>query len=100
MRTFPGHAAKHSLHGITVVVEAEGEELFVGRCDDIDAEGVHLKDADRYPPAPGAGEVPPPPGVSREQFLDRARRFGVWPHHRTLTVPAARVKSVVRLVEI
>ncbi|MEZ5313177.1 MAG: hypothetical protein R2862_05725 [Thermoanaerobaculia bacterium] len=46
MRTFAAHDAKHSLHGITVVVETDGPELFVGRCDDIDERGVHLRDAD------------------------------------------------------
>jgi hypothetical protein len=91
MRTFAGHASKHELHGITVVVETDGAELFVGRCDDIDGEGVHLKDADRH--VDGEGAVP------REEFLARARRFGVWPNHRMLTVPGERVRRVVRLVE-
>ena len=91
MRTFAGHASKHELHGITVVVETDGPELFVGRCDDIDATGVHLKDADRHVEGEGA--------ASRDEFLSRARRFGVWPNHRMLTVPGERVLRVARLVE-
>jgi len=91
VRTFAGHASKHELHGITVVVETDGPELFVGRCDDIDAAGVHLKDADRHVEGDGA--------ASREEFLSRARRLGVWPNHRMLTVPGERVRRVVRLVE-
>jgi hypothetical protein len=91
MRTFAGHASKHELHGITVIVETDGPELYVGRCDDIDAAGVHLKDADRH--VEGEGEP------AREEFLARARRYGVWPNHRVLTVPAERVRSVSRLAD-
>jgi hypothetical protein len=91
MRTFAGHASKHELHGITVVVETDGSEIFVGRCDDIDAEGVHLKDADRHDAAASA--------PSRAEFLERAQRFGVWPNHRRITVPASRVRSVTRLFD-
>ena len=91
MRTFPGHAEKHSLHGITVVVETDGPELFVGRCDDIDERGVHLKDADRHHAETSA--------VPRETFLARARQVGVWPNHRQLTVPAGSVRAVRRLAD-
>lgn len=91
MRTFAGHATKHALHGITVVVETDGPELYVGRCDDIDETGVHLKDADRH----HAGES----AVSRETFLARARQVGVWPNHRQITVPAGVVRAVRRLSE-
>lgn len=91
MRTFTGHSHKHDLHGITVVVETGGGELFVGRCDDIDESGVHLRDADRHV----EGESP----QSRTEFLARARRLGVWPNHRHLTVPAAAVRAVTRLAD-
>jgi hypothetical protein len=91
MRTFAGHASKHSLHGITVVVETEGPELWVGRCDDIDETGVHLKDADRH----HAGES----AVTREAFLARALQVGVWPNHRQITVPAGIVRAVRRLAD-
>ena len=49
-----------------MVVETDGAELYVGRCDDIDGEGVHLKDADRH--VEGEGAVP------REEFLSLVRR--------------------------
>ena len=35
MRTFREHEHKHDLHGITVVVETDGAELWIGRCDDV-----------------------------------------------------------------
>jgi len=91
MRTFAGHSQKHSLHGITVVVETDGAELYVGRCDDIDEAGVHLRDADRHHQTESA--------VPREEFLARARRLGVWPNHRQITVPAAIVRAVTRLAD-
>ena len=89
MRTFAGHDAKHSLHGITVVVETTGAALFVGRCDDIDERGVHLRDADRHEEAASA--------VSRAEFLSRAQALGVWPNIQRVTVPAADVRQVTRL---
>jgi hypothetical protein len=90
-RTFPEHEHRHALHGLTVVVETDGPELWVGRCDDVVEEGVVLRDADVH--REGAGETP------RSDWLARARRLGVWPRHRRVVVPAARVIAVRRLVE-
>jgi hypothetical protein len=92
-RTF--HHDRSSLHGITVVVETAGGELWVGRCDDEDGERVILLDADvhREGGAPGEDEL------SREDWLAKADRFGVWPRHRRVVIPRARVESLVRLGE-
>jgi hypothetical protein len=87
MGTF--HQDTHELHGITVVVETDGPELWIGRCDTVTDEGVVLRDADVH--REGESERP------RSEWLDRARRFGVWPKHRRIVVPAARVRSVDRL---
>lgn len=92
MRTFAHHESKHALHGITVVVETDGPELWVGRCDDIVAAGVVLKDADVH--REGEGER------TRAEWLARAARFGVHPHHRQTLVDAARVVAVRRLAEL
>lgn len=92
MRTFAHHEHKHALHGITVVVETDGDELWIGRCDDIVDDGVILKDADVH--HEGAGDR------TRVEWLERAKRFGVHPHHRRTTVPAARVVAVRRLVDL
>lgn len=91
MGTF--HHDKHALHGITVIVEAAGDELFIGRCDDVVQQGVILRDADVHR---GAAENPSP---TREEFLAQARRFGVWPNLKRVLVPADRVLAVRRLVE-
>ena len=91
MRTFAAHEAKHALHGITVVVETE-DEIWIGRCDDVVAAGVMLKDADVH----RASESERPRG----EWLERAKLYGVHPRHRVATVPSARVLSVRRLVDL
>jgi hypothetical protein len=92
VRTFAAHEHKHELHGITVVVETDGPELWVGRCDDIVDDGVILKDADVH----REGESP----RTRADWLARAVQWGVHPVHRQTVVPAARVVSVRRLAEL
>jgi len=92
MGTF--HHDKHALHGITVVVETTGAELYVGRCDDIVAQGVILRDADVHCEGdPGASKT-------RSEFLEQARRFGAWPNLKRILVPAESVREIRRLGEI
>lgn len=90
MGTF--HDDKHELHGITVVVDTDGDEIFVGRCDDMDAERVILLDADVH--------VDGTDGTSKEEWVQRASQFGVWPRHRRLVLARERVASVRRLGEV
>jgi len=89
MGTF--HQHKHELHGITVVVET-GDDVYVGRCDDIDDRAVILLDADAY----GGGDG----DHSREEWVQRAARFGVWPKLSRVELPRAEVTSVERLGEV
>jgi hypothetical protein len=86
------HNDKGELHGITVVVETNGAETWVGRCDTIDDAGVHLLDADHHAAAPGA------PG--KQEWLAQAARFGVWPRRPSVLVPAAAVTAVRRLGDL
>ncbi|MCB1035976.1 MAG: hypothetical protein KDD47_19295 [Acidobacteria bacterium] len=90
MGTF--HQDKGELHGITVVVETHGAEIFVGRCDTVTPAGVILMDADRHQD----GED----GRSKEEYLRQAARFGVWKKFDRLMVPTEQVASVRRLSEI
>jgi hypothetical protein len=92
LRTFREHEHKSDLHGITVMVETGDGELWIGRCDDVVEAGVVLRDADVH----RESEAEPP----RAEWLERARRFGVWPRHRHVMVPAARVTGVRRLAEV
>ena len=90
MGTF--HQGKGELHGITVVVDTDGPEVFVGRCDEVTPEGVVLLDADLHRAEDGQ--------PTKEEWVRRAARFGVWARHRHLVVPRARVASIRRLGEV
>ena len=93
MGTF--HENTHELHGITVVVETTGPEVYIGRCDDIVAQGVILRDADVH--REGDSDQA---GKSRAAFLDHARRYGAWPNLKRILVPAESVREIRRLGEI
>ncbi len=73
-------------------MEKTGEEIFVGRCDDMDDERVILLDADRFAESEDEG--------TREQYLEKASRFGVWKKFDRLVLPRGRVVEVRRLGEL
>lgn len=87
MGTF--HHGKGDLHGITVVVHGRDGRTWVGRCDTIDAAGVHLHDADLHEPATAA--------QPREQWLSNAVAWGIWPRLPHVLVAAHDVVRVERL---
>ncbi|HXT22635.1 MAG TPA: hypothetical protein VN923_17935 [Thermoanaerobaculia bacterium] len=89
MGTF--HQDKGELHGITVVVDTDGPEVFVGRCHEVTDQGVVLLDVDVHSAEGGAG---------KDEWVRRAARFGVWPRHRHLVVPRERVASIRRLGDV
>ena len=90
MGTF--HQHKGELHGITVVVDTTGPEIFVGRCDDMDARGIFLHDVDVHK----YGEN----GRSKEDYVRRAAQLGVWKKYDHLMIPRDRIASVRRLGEV
>ncbi|MEM7356500.1 MAG: hypothetical protein AAF657_37135 [Acidobacteriota bacterium] len=90
MGTF--HQNKHELHGITVVVDTEGPEIFVGRCDDMDEEKVILLDVDVHRDGDD--------GRSKEDYVQSAAKFGTWKKHNHLVIDRSKVTSVRRLGEI
>lgn len=89
-RTFHHH--RHELHGITVVVDTRGAEVWVGRCDDIDADSVILLDADVH--ADGNE------GRSKQDWVQQAARYGVWKRHDRVVLPRDEVVSVLRLGDV
>ena len=89
MGTF--HQNKHELHGITVVVDTDGDELFVGRLDDMDDDRVILLDVDVH----RDGDDPP-----RATYLERAAQWGIFPKHRQLVLDRRRVAEVTRLGDL
>lgn len=84
MGTF--HDGKHPLHGITVVVDTVGDEVFVGRCDDMDDREIRLVGVDVH----REGEQ----GRSKQDYLRRAARFGIWERLPGVVIPRHRVASV------
>ena len=89
MGTF--HHGKGELHGITVAVDTDGPELFVGRCDTVTEHGVVLLDVDVH--------VEEESGT-KQSWLKRVAMAGHWPRHPRIVVPAERVTSVRRLGEV
>ncbi len=90
MGTF--HQGKSELHGITVVVDTDGTKIYIGRCDDEDETQVILLDADEH----DAGEGEP----SKEDWVRKAAKFGVWKKHDRLVLPRTQVTSIRRLGEV
>ncbi|MES1243681.1 MAG: hypothetical protein ABUT39_18890 [Acidobacteriota bacterium] len=90
MGTF--HQGRSELHGITVVVDTTGEEIFIGRCDDETDRGIILYDADVHRDGEG--------GRSKEDYVKRAAVFGIWKKHDALLIPKEKIASVRRLGEV
>jgi hypothetical protein len=88
-RTF--HQNRHELHGITVVVDTRGPQVWVGRCHDIDDQGVILLDAFVHEETAGR---------SKQQWVHQAAQYGVWKKHDRVVVPNADVVSVTRLGDV
>jgi len=86
------HQNKSELHGITVVVDTTGPEIFVGRCDDEDEDVVILLDADVHRDGDD--------GRSKAAYLERAAQFGVWKKHDRLVIPRSQVSSLRPLADI
>ncbi|MFQ5601447.1 MAG: hypothetical protein ACE5G2_12960 [Candidatus Krumholzibacteriia bacterium] len=90
MGTF--HDDKGELHGITVVVDTNGPQVFVGRCDTMDAQQIVLLDADVHEDGTE--------GRSKDDFVHQAARFGHWKKHDRVVIPASDIASVRRLGQV
>jgi hypothetical protein len=83
------HADKGDLHGITVVVDTTGAELYIGRFFEQRDDGIVLLDVARH--RDGAN------GVSKSKYVETAARFGQWKEFEQVVVPLPEVRSVSRL---
>ena len=83
MGTF--HQDKGDLHGITVVVDTVGDEVYIGRCDEMTEQQIILHDVDVH----RDGEE----GRSKEDYVVRAAQFGIWKQFERLAIPAASISS-------
>jgi hypothetical protein len=84
----PGH---HALHGITVVLETNGPETFVGRFDSEDEQGVHMLDV---------GVHQEGPGLTKAEFIRRSAKFGIRADRKHLIVPKAAVVRITPLGDV
>lgn len=79
-----------ALHGLTVVVDTSGPRLYIGRFDVEDDRGVLLRDVDvRDLPA----------DASKEDYIARTAKFGVFKNTDQIRVPIDEIVSVRRLSE-
>ena len=89
---FVPHQDRSELHGITVIVDTDGPEVYVGRCDDVLDSEVILMDADVHREEEG--------GLSKTDYLARAAQYGVWKKLARISISRDRVQSIRRLAEV
>ena len=90
MGTF--HSHKGELHGITVVVDTDGAQIWVGRCDTYTDTQIVLLDADVHEDGTD--------GKSKQQFVQQAAQLGHWNRHPHVVIPRAQITQVKRLGEV
>ena len=90
MGTF--HQGRGDLHGITVVAETNGPQVWAGRCDTMEGGRIVLLGADQHTTGEGAG--------TREEWVRRAAMVGIHPRHDRVVLALDDVASVRRLSEI
>ena len=90
MGTF--HHDKGELHGITVVVDTDGAQVWVGRCDTFTETQIVLLDADVHEDGHE--------GKSKQQFVEQVAAMGHWSRHPHIVIPRAEIKQVQRLGDV
>ena len=85
------HDDKGELHGITVVVDTPGPEIWVGRCDIMTDQGIVLLDADMHSESEGG---------SKEDYLKRAAMVGVFKSHDRIVLESSQIASVRKLADL
>lgn len=88
----PGHHDRHELHGLTLVVDTDGPEIYIGRCDDITESEVILLDVDVHRDGEG--------GRSKAEYVAHAAMVGAWVKHSMVSLPRGRVASIRRLGDL
>jgi hypothetical protein len=83
------HHDKGELHGITVVVDTAGPEVWIGRCDTVRPDGIVLLDADVHEETAD--------GPTKDEYVRRAAKVGTWKKHDRVVVPTDRIVSIRRL---
>lgn len=90
MGTF--HDGRGDLHGITVLVQTSGPQVWAGRCDTMEGGRIVLLGADLHTEGEGV--------MSRAEWVRRTAMVGVQPRHDRVVLALDDVASVRRLSEI
>lgn len=90
MGTF--HHDKGELHGLTVVVDTTGPEVWIGRCDTVADGYVVLLGADRHEAGRGA--------ASKQEWIQRAAEVGVFPRHPRVALALDQVARIEKLGDL
>jgi hypothetical protein len=89
----PGsHTDRGELHGITVVLDTIGDEVFIGRYFEERDAGVVLLDVDFH--HDGAE------GRSKADYVRSAAQYGQWKKLDSKTIPREQVRSIKPLADI
>jgi hypothetical protein len=86
------HSDKGELHGLTVVVDTDGAQIWVGRCDTYTDTQIVLLDADVHEDGTD--------GKTKQQFVQQAAKLGHWNRHPHVVIPRAQITQVKRLGEV
>ena len=87
--SFQPHEDRGPLHGITVLVQTRDDRTIVGRCHEATQKHVILLDADEHDGTSDCAE-----------WIDRAVRWGVFPKHQSMNLPADQVTSIRPLGDV
>jgi len=86
------HADRGELHGITVVLDTHGDEVFIGRYFEQRHDGVVLLDVDFHQDGVE--------GRSKQDYIQSAAQYGQWKKLVSKTIPLDQVLSITRLADI
>ena len=90
MGTF--HSGKGEFHGITVVVDTKGPQVYIGRCWEMNDQQIVLVDVDEHEDGQD--------GRSKQDFIRQAAKVGVWKRLDRVKLSRAQVDSVTPLGSI
>ena len=89
---FAPHQDRSELHGYTLVVDTDGPEIYIGRCDDVTDSEVILLDVDVH----SDGDE----GRSKAEYVERSAQMGFWKKHDMMVLPRGRVTSIRKLGDL
>jgi hypothetical protein len=86
------HHDKGELHGLTIVVDTTGPEVWIGRCDTVADGHVVLLGADRHEALEGS--------APKDEWIRQAARVGVFPRHPRIVLPLDQVARIEKLGDV